>query len=115
MGNLQCISYSFATSDRDSYCAPSSMILFKSLPADIGEGIESESSTVIFLYPRRASWRAVLQPHVPPPMMRIVESCVNWDILHQYALKAIRDRKRAMLLLWQYCGWKKVEGTRSTT
>lgn len=81
MGNLYNISYSFVASDRYSCFAPSSMILFTSLPAEIEEGIECKSSTVIFLYPRRASWRAVLQPHVPPPMMRIVESCVNWVIL----------------------------------
>lgn len=34
----------------------------------------------MFVYPRRARWRAVEQPHVPAPIMRIEESrCNAWE------------------------------------
>lgn len=39
-----------------------------SFPAEMAEGTGYGSRTVTFVYPRRAKWRAVDEPHVPAPM-----------------------------------------------
>lgn len=46
--------------------------LLTSLPAEMAEGTGYGSSTVTFLYPLRASQRAVDEPQVPQPTMRIL-------------------------------------------
>jgi hypothetical protein len=47
--------------------------LLTSLPAEMAEGTGYGSSTVTFLYPLRASQRAVEDPHVPQPTMRMLD------------------------------------------
>ena len=44
--------------------------LLTSLPAEMAEGTGYGSSTVTFLYPLRASQRAVDEPQVPQPTIR---------------------------------------------
>ena len=46
--------------------------LLTSLPAEMAEGTGYGSSTVTFLYPLRASQRAVDEPQVPQPTMRML-------------------------------------------
>lgn len=43
------------------------LALFMSFPAELPEGFSNLSSSRMFLYPRRASSRAVDDPIVPPP------------------------------------------------
>ena len=71
---------------------PSSIILFTSLPADIGEGIWWASRTVMLLYPRRTSCNAVLHPQVPPPTIRMEEWQFSCD----------RRRCKCSLFTWRY-------------
>jgi hypothetical protein len=47
--------------------------LLTSLPAEMAEGTGYGSSTVTFLYPLRASQRAVDDPQVPQPTMRMLD------------------------------------------
>lgn len=49
-----------------------STYLLTSLPAEMVEGTGYGSSTVTFLYPLRASQRAVDEPQVPQPTMRML-------------------------------------------
>ena len=49
-----------------------STYLLTSLPAEMAEGTGYGSSTVTFLYPLRASQRAVDEPQVPQPTMRML-------------------------------------------
>ena len=52
-----------------------STYLLTSLPAEMAEGTGYGSSTVTFLYPLRASQRAVDEPQVPQPtMIMLVEA-----------------------------------------
>ena len=46
--------------------------LLTSLPAEMAEGTGYGSRTVTFLYPLRASQRAVDEPQVPQPTMRML-------------------------------------------
>lgn len=65
---------------------PSSTILFTSLPAEIGDGIGYGSRTVTFLYPRRARCKAVEQPQVPPPTIRMEEVWLTADVESMVAI-----------------------------
>jgi len=47
--------------------------LLTSLPAEMADGTGYGSNTVTFLYPLRASQRAVDEPHVPQPTIRMLE------------------------------------------
>jgi hypothetical protein len=49
-----------------------STYLLTSLPAEMAEGTGYGSRTVTFLYPLRASQRAVDEPQVPQPTMRML-------------------------------------------
>ena len=49
-----------------------STYLLTSLPAEMTDGTGYGSSTVTFLYPLRASQRAVDEPQVPQPTMRML-------------------------------------------
>lgn len=49
-----------------------STYLLTSLPAEMADGTGYGSSTVTFLYPLRASQRAVDEPQVPQPTMRML-------------------------------------------
>jgi len=49
-----------------------STYLLTSLPAEMAEGTGYGSITVTFLYPLRASQRAVDEPQVPQPTMRML-------------------------------------------
>ena len=49
-----------------------STYLLTSLPAEMAEGTGYGSKTVTFLYPLRASQRAVDEPQVPQPTMRML-------------------------------------------
>ena len=60
--------------------------LLTSLPAEIAEGTGYGSSTVTFLYPLRASQRAVDEPQVPQPTMRMLDDAGSaglrvWDAM----------------------------------
>ena len=69
---------------------PSSTILLMSFPADIADGNSYESRTTIFPYPLRARCRAVELPHVPHPMIRIVEvgGSRDFDIFEHVEVQA---------------------------